>query len=159
MKKYILAAVCLCAAAVAFAATKQWTYFGDAGITQVVADGKGGCAFVRLDTNDIGTICWLDKNGTARYVKPVGTLGMYQGCIVSCSSKQLVYAWTSPTASNVFVVVNADGIETQISATNGLVNMSFLQPFQNICDDPKGFFAVLYYVSSSRQDLVRFSNK
>ncbi|NLF38171.1 hypothetical protein GX586_01910, partial [bacterium] len=56
----IAAASCACESA---ASSQEWSVDGKASIYQIVADGKGGCAFTRAETNGPPEILWLDKKG------------------------------------------------------------------------------------------------
>ena len=45
----VIAGILLCS--VSFAGQLLWSYDGWDSVRQIIADGKGGCAFVREDTN------------------------------------------------------------------------------------------------------------
>ena len=44
-----------------YAATEQWAVDGQETIIQVAADGKGGCAMICSETNDVESIFWINK--------------------------------------------------------------------------------------------------
>ena len=154
-KTIILACVCGVLAATALvAATKQWRVFGDAGIMQIIADGAGGCAFVRVDAGNTGTVVWVDTKGTVKYHRDLGKITA--GCILSCTTKVLRFLTENPPY--VVVEVDSKGIETEIAAPYGAMMPAELQVYQNTTADAKGLFGILY-IASGRQDLLRFSNK
>ena len=157
MKTKIMILACACAALATtalIAATKQWQIFGDTAIAQIVADGAGGCAFVRLDTGDTGTVVWVDKKGVIKYQRTIGDT--LPGGILSCTPKRLRFMLVKPPM--VILDVDAHGVETEIKAPNGDMTTSELQAAQSTTADARGFFGILY-MGPARQDLVRFNNK
>jgi hypothetical protein len=155
-------AICIVAGVVlgtlaAWAATQRWSYDSAPAIYQIMADGSGGCAYVRRETNSYYAVLWLDKKGTLLHRADVNT--NQTPTIVSCTKKQLVY--TALQDSWRFVQVMSDGTVTPITAGSDMLTVPFLQreiPV-NRTTDHKGFFGVLITMPSSRQTLVRFDNK
>ena len=144
-------------AAAAWAATQRWSYDSAPAIAQIMADGAGGCAYVRRETNSNASILWLDKKGTLLYRADLVT--NLPAIIVRCTKKQLVYvayqeSWRA-------VQVARDGTVTPVTAGNDTLTVPFLQQQLpvSVTTDRKGFFGVLVTIPSSRQTLVRFDNK
>ena len=111
--KNITFILCLCIAVIGFciklkAATEQWSADGKAMIYQVAADGKGGCALIRAETNSVYSILWVDKKGAVIY-----EAGVSNASIISCSNKQLIYS--DDLNGSGIVQVNSKGGTTKIS--------------------------------------------
>ena len=68
--KLVCVTVFLTCALMVYAATEEWDYDGQQQIVQVVADGNGGCAFLRMSTNHIQSLVWLDSVGQVVLVFP-----------------------------------------------------------------------------------------
>jgi len=145
-----------------FAATKVWDYDRNsdpdgARIIQIVSDGKGGCASVWIDTNDLATIVWLDKKGEVKYEQQV--LGMFfsPSLIIHCSKKRLVHFSGVPIP--LVVQVDAKGNAKVTGTLNGyLMGVITLPiPSQKIYDK-KGFFTANSDTNAIYQTLIRYSH-
>ncbi len=150
-------------------ATEEWTYDGMSNIFQIVADGKGGCSFTRLNgvlgggTADFD-IVWLDKKGALIYSAPM-TNSTFPGMILGCTSKQLLFADKRPNP--VFIQVDQNGVESIVPSPAGKYNMmpmSTLIPVSLIIQDAritdkKGFFLVENNTNTYGATLIRYSNK
>jgi hypothetical protein len=158
-KQWIVRSVALIflGAVAAWAATQRWSYDSTPVIFQIVADGSGGCAYVRLETNTYISVLWLDRKGTLIYRVDLAT--NEPATIVRCTKKQLVYA--AYQDSWRFVQVANDGTATPITAGNNTLTVPLLRQEMpvNVMADRKGFFGVLVTIPGSRQTLVRFDNK
>ena len=157
--KNITFIVCLCIAATTsciklYAATEQWEVDGQQMIFQVAADSKGGCALIRVETNSVYSILWVDKNGAEIY-----EAGVSNASIISCSNKQLVYS--DDLNGSGIVQVDSKGDTTKISKPGEEAYASYFGKlmFSSVMSDKKGFFGVKMDMLTSRQKLVRFSNK
>ena len=138
------------------AATEQWRSDGQKAVRQIVADGKGGCAYVREDTNSVVSLVWLDKKGAIIYSTILSNVIGNQ--ILACTPKQLVYADERP--DGIVIQVDQDGQETVLSTPNGHVGSGFLDVIpRSATTDKKGFFGVLFKYPASDQDVLRFKNK
>ena len=139
------------------AATVQWSYPGTSMIFQVVADGKGGCAFSRVFLPQQGELTWLDKAGAVVY--QTGLSNAIVGGVIACTDKYVVFADARP--ERVVFLVDSSGSAVQVPAPPGSVNRSPGQfPFcQRRLYDTKGFFAVNTNGASTEVTLVRYSNK
>jgi len=145
-------------AAGAFAATQRWSYDDAAAIYSIMADGGGGCAYVRTETNSHFSLIWLTKAGQPVYQFDSGT--NLPLVIVNCTKKQVVFATQAGDVPR-YVQVTADGTATPISAPNAVTTVPYLNQVlpASITPDAKGFFAVLIKIPSGRMTLVRFDNK
>jgi hypothetical protein len=157
--KNITFIVCLCIAVIGSciklnAATEQWSADGKSMIGQVAADGKGGCALIRMETNSVHSILWVDKKGAAIY-----EAGVSNASIISCSNKQLLYS--DDLNGSEIVQVDSKGGTTKISKPGEEAYASFFGKIipSSVMSDKKGFFGVKMDIITSRQKLVRFSNK
>ena len=157
--KNITFIVCLCIAVTGSciklnAATEQWEIDVQKMIFQVAADGKGGCVLIRMETNSVYSILWVDKKGAEIY-----EAGVSNASIISCSNKQLVYS--DNLNGSEIVQVDSKGGTTKISRPNEEAYGSYLGNMMpgTVMSDKKGFFGVKMEMLTSRQKLVRFSNK
>lgn len=154
MKKiYIIFTLALLLATALFAATEQWSVDGKEMIMQVVADGKGGCAFICSETNSVKTIVWLDKSGKSIYESTVSN-----AVIITCSNKQLVYKDKLSGPKIIQIDVKGRKKEFSKSESDAYVSLMHSVSYPSEMADKKGFFAVKITMAS-RQALVRFSNK
>ena len=158
MKNFTLI-VCLCIAVTGScnklnAATEQWSADGKEMIFQVAADGKGGCALIRTETNSVYSILWVDKKGAEIYEAVVSNAS-----IISCSNKQLVYS--DHLNGSGIIQVDSKGGTTKISKPGEEAYSSYFGTIipGSVMSDKKGFFGVKMDILTSRQKLVRFSNK
>ncbi len=156
--RFSLSAVLLagvCSVMFCLAATELWQVDGDARIAQVVADGTGGCALIRLDTNNIPTIVWVDRFGRQIYQATVSN-----AVIISCSKKQLLYSDNLHSAE--YVQVDTKGQVSRINAPQSRVQLPISSIYPpNVTADRKGFFGIKQNILSPvpSQVLVRFKNK
>jgi len=147
----------------AFAAQEVWNYDRNsdadgARILQIVSDGKGGCASVWLDTNDIATVVWLDKKGNVKYENIIYAFLFSPNIILSCSPKQLVHFSGAPIP--MIVQVNSKGTPKVIGTLNGYLTGIFMLPIPSQkLTDKKGFFTVNADTNAVYQTLIRYSNK
>ena len=139
------------------AATQRWSYDTAPLINCIIADGSGGCGYVRLDTNEFPSVIWLDKKGAPIYRADLTT--NLSARIVSCTKKQLVYAAFQDSWR--YVQVARDGTATPISVTNSNTETPYLMQMIPISftTDAKGFFAVRVNLPDGTMSLVRFDNK
>jgi len=151
--------VCLCIAVTGSciklnAATEQWEVDGKDMIYQVAADGKGGCALIRVETNLVYSILWVDKKGAEIY-----EAGVSNASIISCSNKQLVYS--DDFNGSGIIQVDSKGSTTKISKPGEEAYASYFGKIipSSVMSDKKGFFGVKMEILINRQKLVRFSNK
>jgi len=138
------------------AATEQWTFDGSNGVYQVVADGAGGCAILRLLSGS-GEIVWLDKKGAILY--QTGVSNIIAGSIAVCTPKDLVYA--DNRGSLAVYHVNKKGTVQKLDADPNTVNtVQTLFPllYNNIADKT-GFFAVKNQTNTMTHTVIRYSNK
>lgn len=154
MNARVLLICCLIAAAASFGAKELWSVDGEAAIMQIIADGHGGCAFVRGNTNNAYTVVWVDKNGAIRF--QAATTNISGGAILRCTTRELVYIRNTVPAT--LGQVDKKGAETVLSAPSGGLEAPILSMYQSFTADPKGFFAIGYYGPDSMR-LMRFSNK
>lgn len=157
MKAMHIVMIAVSAASV-FAATQRWSYDDAAAIYSIMADGGGGCAYVRMETNNHVSVIWLTKAGQPVYQLDTGT--NLPITLVNCTKKQLVYATQAGGASQ-YVQVAPDGTATPITAPHTVLGVPFMNQVlpASITTDAKGFFAVLIKIPGSRMTLVRFDNK
>ncbi len=139
------------------AATQRWSYDDAPTIVSVMADGSGGCSYVRRETNLFGSIIWLDKKGTLVYRADFTT--NLPATIVRCTKKQLIYATYQDSWR--FVQVARDGTATPITAGNNTLTVPFLAEEipASFTTDRKGFFGLLVKIPGSRVTLIRFDYK
>jgi len=140
------------------AATQRWSYDDAPAIIGIMADGSGGCSYVRWETNDLpSAVVWLDKNGALIYRADLTT--NLPVTIVNCTKKQLTYAtWQD---SWRFVQVARDGTVTPVTAGDQTLTVPILAQELPVSftTDRKGFFGLLVRVPSSRVTLIRYDNK
>ena len=118
------------------AATEEWDYEGQHQIMQVVVDGKGGCAFLRMSTNNIQSMVWLDSKGQVVYQSVVSN-----AVIFACTKKQVLFS--DKLTGEKVKQVDDKGTVTQLSEPDGRVEGSLtMQYYQNTMADKKGFFAI-----------------
>ena len=157
--KPLLLFVSLClAAGILLAATEQWSYSAPAPVQQIVADGKGGCAFVSTDTNGISSVVWLDKKGVNKFVYDIGSVFFIQPSILSCSKKELIFG---PPGFPVLAQVDKKGnVQAVADLTGYLMPFPVLFPigFSEL-SDRKGFFVVNVNTNSGQNTIVRYSFK
>lgn len=140
-----------------FAATEQWRYQSPHEITQIMADGKGGCALVVADTNGIAQVIWLDKKGQLLYTS-LQAPGFPIGAINSCTPKQLVY--TLFLGPPMLVQVTRTGQEIPVASIGGyLYGRPLTYGGGSELSDKKGFFVVNVETNTMRKTLVRYSYK
>jgi hypothetical protein len=157
MKKqmFILMSIltCLTSVLVVYAATEEWEYDGQYQIIQVLSDGNGGCAFLRMNTNHIQSLTWLDSTGHVVYQSVVSN-----AVIFTCSKKQLVFS--DRLTGEQVKQVDAKGAVSLIADPDGRMEGAItMQYYKNIMADKKGFFAIKVGTSPGSQRLVRFKNK
>lgn len=158
MNTHIVIAVAVVAAAwyacETAASSEEWSVDGKAIIYQIVADGKGGCAFTRAETNGPIEILWLDKKGGVIFQSALTAL--VARTILSCTQSQLVFA--DSRGVPVIFAVDKKGVSTLIETPNGYTTGPMMMVgTENFLCDKKGFFqrrVDLY--SSGRNTLVRF---
>ncbi len=145
-----------------FAATELWSYDGWESVRQVILDGKGGCAFIRMETNDIAEVVWLDKKGQLVYktnINVTNSTGFFPVKILFFKKKSLFFSDFRNTLSSV-IEVNNKGQETTIQSTGNNVGGPMLMIYdQSNLSDKRGFFTIKFDVVNSRQSIVRFNNK
>jgi hypothetical protein len=155
IKIFILVCItmCLVCALCVYAATEEWDYDGQHQIIQVVADGKGGCAFLRMSTNQVQSLVWLDSTGQVLYQSVVSN-----AVIFTCSKKQVVFR--DKLTGETVKQVDAKGTVSLLSDPDGRMDGSLtMQYYQNTMADKKGFFAIKMVSPPGEQRLVRFKNK
>jgi len=154
---YILICVLagICGVMLCLAAKEEWSVDGEAMIRQVMADGTGGCALMRMDTNDVETVVWVDRFG-----KPLYQAAASNAYIISCSKKQLLYS--DRLNGGAIIQVDNKGTVTRIAAPQSVIQgpSGLIYP-SNEMADPKGFFGIKQVITSpgASQVLVRFNNK
>ncbi|MCX7005525.1 MAG: hypothetical protein NTV22_19975 [bacterium] len=140
------------------AATQRWSYDDAPMISSIMADGSGGCSYVRRETNDLpSAVVWLDKKGALIYRADLTT--NLPITIINCTKKQLTYAtWQDNWR---FVQVARDGTVTPVTAGDKTLTVPLLvlELPVSFTTDRKGFFGLLVRVPSSRVTLVRYDNK
>jgi hypothetical protein len=140
-----------------FAATEQWRYQSPHEITQIMTDGKGGCAVVVADTNGVSQVIWLDKKGQVLYTS-LPAPGFPIGAINSCTPKQLVY--TLLLGPPMLVQVTKTGQEIPVASIGGfLYGRPLTYGSANELSDKKGFFVINVETNTMRKTLVRYSYK
>lgn len=146
------------------ALTQAWTYDSTNMIIQLIIDGKGGCAatYVNLNsTNYLGSLIWLDREGTVRY-QTVLSNALYGG-IVECTDKHLLYTDRRPDPG-VFLVDDT-GTATKVPAAAGTVNTTsggtipVTLLMNDMINDKKGFFLVSTSTNETSSTLIRYNNK
>ena len=145
-----------------FAATEVWKYDRNsdpdgAMLFQIVNDGKGGCATVWSNTNELFNIVWLDKKGKVKYNQQMYGFFFSPNIIMQCSKKQLVYLSGAPIP--MIVQVNSKGKAKVIGTLNGYLTGILTIPIpQQKLSDKKGFFAVNADTNSVYHTLIRYSH-
>lgn len=154
--------VCFLALALS-AITPDWNYNGLSNIVSVAADGKGGCAMIRIDSaggsSTEAEIVWLDKNGELIYSVPVTNFLIG---IIHCDNKNLVYGDIYPSESNVIFHVTSKGEVSQLPADPHTFNTrpySVVPIYQLPTYDKKGFFAVSTPTNEPGATLIRYLYK
>jgi hypothetical protein len=156
---FTIVLVLLCAlAATLYAATREWSVPVNGQVFQVVADGKGGCAFVWVSGSSTGTVVWVDKKGAVKYQKAVVLLGPYSG-IIKCTKKELVFVDAS--GQSVIVQVDKKNQTSEISEPGKLLLGAGYPYPASIPADKKGFFALSVDTNSPMPafELIRYSDK
>jgi hypothetical protein len=139
-----------------FAATEQWTIKDAQLITQIMADGSGGGAFVCRDASNNCRLVWFDKQGRELY--RAAPTNAFPWPIVTCTKKTLLYMDKRPL--NVFVQVTPNGTESVITDAGASIGPSLIGVYgSSIINDSKGFFALKFFAAGSSNELLRFSNK
>jgi hypothetical protein len=136
------------------ALTRQWSVAAGSGVTSLMADGKGGCAFVHSETNGTMTIVWVDKKGTVKYEEnfPVGTVVL----VTECLKKAMVY-YKQSGSDRELVQVDKKGQETSLTESDIVLN-----PLPVIVTyDKQGFFALGIDTNQIpvRTEVIRYSIK
>jgi len=157
--RILLIAACILAAcwcARSLAATEEWSFPGSNGVYQLVTDGKGGCAFVRLEVAGMRMI-WLDHKGEVRFQKPI-ILGAQ--AILALSKNYLYYLDYSPPGQAV-VQVDKKGADARIATdAQSIPQVPALWAVpENSVGDKKGFFVVRIETNTAQYTVSRFSNK
>ena len=158
----LMTAMLLLATLAVVAATEQWRYDGWSRILQVVADGSGGVAFFRLETNGVAaSIVWLDKKGALVY-ESANMLELI-GPIISCTKKELIFTrgeGNPPNRTIILVQVDSKGNEQTITEPGKYLVGPAFQFGQGISKDKKGFFAEALTTNSPyRTELIRYTYK
>jgi hypothetical protein len=136
------------------ALTRQWSVAAGSGVTSLMADGKGGCAYAHSETNGTMTIVWVDKNGAVKYEEtfPVGT-----GVLVTeCLKKAMIY-FKQSGSSRELVQVDKKGQETSLTESDVVLN-----PLPVIVTyDKQGFFTLGIDTNQlpARTEIIRYSIK
>jgi len=145
--------VCLTCSLLVYAATEEWDYDGQYQIMQVVADGNGGCAFLRESTNHIQSLVWLDRTGKVVYQGVVSN-----AVIFTCTKKQVIFS-DKLTGADV-KQIDAKGTVSLLADPDGRIEGSVTMPTsKSTMADKKGFFAIKLGAVPGGQRLVRFRNK
>lgn len=154
---YGMILVLACATAM-YGAKQRWSYDDADTIRMIVADGSGGCAYTREETNDTVGIVWLNKSGNPVYQLQVNTNEPI--VIVRCTKKELLYV-VSRNGLWQYERVTPGGTPQVISAPGqdlrGAVLAHLLAPSRTT--DAKGFFGILVKMPGTRMSIVRFDNK
>ncbi len=142
-----------------FAATEQWRKDPVGFIYQIVADGKGGCAYVYADTNFAFSVVWLDKKGEVKFQETLISFLPLHGPVILCTPKQLIYSDAIGLPS--LVQVDKKGVPAQVPSFKG-----YLYPVlggglpKEKLTDKKGFFVVNVDTNAPlAESLVRYSKK
>lgn len=154
IKSFMLVCITMCLACALFvyAATEEWDHDGQHQIIQVVADGKGGCAFLRMSTNHIQSLVWLDSKGQVLYQSVVSN-----AVIFTCSKKQVVFS--DKQSGDTVKQVDVKGTVSLLDDPDRMEGPLTMQYYQNTMADKKGFFAIKMVSPPGEQRLVRFKNK
>jgi hypothetical protein len=142
------------------AATPEWSYDATFGIIfQVVADGKGGCAVMGVQTNSSYHVAWLDKKGNVIYDKTLVPGGVVLN-IYGASKKGLMFG-IQTMAGPELITVDKDGVESgQAYPVNSLYFQVGVPPYgASITQDKKGFFFQLRDPLTGIYTLERYSFK
>ena len=145
-----------------FAATELWSYNGWEKILQIVPDSKGGCAFVRVETNDIAEVVWLDKKGELVYKTNINMTNSFGPPPINILFFKKKSLFIFDVRNDVKVVIEIDnkGQETITqSPGNDVSGPLFMLYTPSQLSDKRGFFAVKIDVIAGRQYIVRFNNK
>ncbi len=158
-KKTIAVSILLIACVCAFAATKQWSVDAGAMIYQTVIDGKGGCSFMRGNTNGTFEILRVDKKGAVNYQKVVRFFSMSQ--IISATPKELVYGNSTTSGVTFIVHVDKKGNETEIMDASRRYWPPWLPGISsyNSSSDKKGFFVQSLSTNYTSTVLERYTYK
>lgn len=146
----------------AAAATELWSYDGWTQVRQILPDGKGGCAFVRLETNLLAEVVWLDKKGELIYKTNINVTNTYGTRVVNILffNKKNLFIGDVRNAVAVVIEVDTKGQETIIQHPGENVgNPLFMLYTPSELSDKRGFFVMKTDIVTHRQRVVRFSNK
>ena len=138
------------------AATREWSYDGSNGVYQIVSDGNGGCALLRIVAGG-GEVVWLNKKGEVQYQTIVSNVAV--GGIVYCTPKNLVFA--DERERPVVYHVDKKGAVQELPADPHTFNTPLIlfPILPNRLADKKGFFAVITETNANINTCVRYSNK
>lgn len=144
------------------AATELWSYDGWEQIRQIVPDGKGGCAFVRVESNDVAEVVWLDKKGELVYKTDVNVTNNPSPINVKILffKKKSLFISDVKNGENVVIEIDDNGQETTTQSAGNNVGGPWLMGYTaNELSDKRGFFTSKINLIDSRQEIVRFSYK
>ena len=143
------------------AATPEWSYDGTfQQIFQVIADGKGGCAVVGVQTNSSYHIAWLDKNGDVKYAKTLPAGGGVIFGVYGADKKALIFG-IQTVAGAELITVDKKGVESsQAFPVGALFYQVGVPPYGvSMTQDKKGFFFPLRDPLTMIFTLERYSYK
>ena len=153
----IVCIVALAGTLAASAATEQWHVTVTGEVTQIVADGSGGCAFLRMEKGT-NYVVWLNRKGEAIYQSTsLGTM-LFSG-ITECTPKQILF--TIISGYPMMVQVSSKGVETPVAVMGGFVlgsPISVPVTFNKLADK-KGFFIYNVNTNTAAGALVRYTFK
>jgi hypothetical protein len=153
-KLLIITTACLLLAAGLQAITRHWSVPAGQATLLVIADGKGGCAFLSFETNGATAVTWADRKGAVKYQKEY-VLGTFP-VLVKCTPKVLVY---SLTTSNVTTFVKVDRKGEEMAAGDSGKFQQAISQRRSV--DKKGFFVVNIDTNPppNRSEIVRYTDK
>ena len=157
---FAITLVALCAlAATLYAATREWSIPIEGQTFQIIADGKGGCAFITIGTGMVGKVVWVDKKGMVKYEDTISVPALYVG-IIKCTKKELVYS-KSPASSFKVIQVDKKGQVTELSDPGKLLLGPFYPYPSSQPSDRKGFFALSAVTNPPPPsfELIRYKSK
>jgi len=143
-------------------ATELWSYDGWKQIRQIVPDGKGGCAFVRTETNDVAEVVWLDKKGELVYKTDVNVTNNPSPINVKILffKKKSLFINDVRNDATVVIEIDSKGQETITQSAGNNVGGPLLMGYTpNELSDKHGFFTTKLNIIDSRQKIIRFSYK
>jgi len=155
----VCAAWCLWVPLKAGAVTKQWESASVSNMVQVVADGKGGCAFAWQDSSNKIHVTWLDAKGGVIYDSSSFSAMFAINIIERCTPKQLIFNGVVVFPS--LIIVTSKGVAIPVISADGLVigsPMAFSLPRHEFSDS-KGFFVINRDAAGTPMRLVRFTYK